>query len=636
MADVKNNEILTRIQLKYDSYSEWTSKNPTLLPGEVAIAKLVNDVTIQPEAQKNAPVLFKVGPGAFNSLPWVSGLAADVYAWAKQETLPVVRAENDGTEGNVISSIKFENNKVVYTTASVATSEGMENLQKEINDNRDAWALDTDTQYFFSNDGDKLVVKKALYTNGVKGDEVAVGTYEFLSETEVRTILADYYTKSEVDGLIAGIDTGVHSVALAGGTNNGTLKLTVDGNSTDNIAVTGLGDAAYTTVAELNATAKDYAEAVEAKFGDLATKDTITENDISGTIGANKITNFATEVAGVKVAEATTADKVGHKLTVGDKKFDGSDDVVITAADLGLSNALHFVGTTYPATPVAGDVVLDGTKEYVYDGSKWVELGDGDSHALKTAKIIADNGLKIMEGGTLAGDTRIGIDDLGVTTAKIADKAVTTAKIADGAVTADKLADDAKKLISDVDDKVAKINASLARDTGDDICFSFTDATGKRDETYVQAGEELNLDASTSGYIVIDHDKHEFTAPTTGDYVSGITVNEYGHVTGYTKASLPEVPEHKSANDLLTINTDTDGKITFTVKDQVADLGYADDESWGAGAYKVVTTISQSNGQVGQIKQTIADVAVTGDVKDLKQTAGTYIVFNCGTASTVI
>lgn len=40
-------------------------------------------------------------------------------------------------------------------------------------------------------------------------------------------------------------DSAVQSVALAGGTNNGTVKLTVDGTATDNIAVTGLGTAAY-------------------------------------------------------------------------------------------------------------------------------------------------------------------------------------------------------------------------------------------------------------------------------------------------------------------------------------------------------------------------------------------------------
>lgn len=47
-------------------------------------------------------------------------------------------------------------------------------------------------------------------------------------------------------------------ITLASGTNNGTLKLTVKGSETDNIAVKGLGDAAYTTVAAI------VAEAVEA------------------------------------------------------------------------------------------------------------------------------------------------------------------------------------------------------------------------------------------------------------------------------------------------------------------------------------------------------------------------------------
>ena len=41
-------------------------------------------------------------------------------------------------------------------------------------------------------------------------------------------------------------DSKIGSVSLASGTNNGTLKLTVDGTATDNIAVKGLGSAAYT------------------------------------------------------------------------------------------------------------------------------------------------------------------------------------------------------------------------------------------------------------------------------------------------------------------------------------------------------------------------------------------------------
>ncbi len=80
-----NEKILnTRIQLKYDSYANWVQYNPTLLAGEIAIAKVVSDVTLPVDETKNAPVLFKVGPGKFNDLPWASALAADVHAWAKK------------------------------------------------------------------------------------------------------------------------------------------------------------------------------------------------------------------------------------------------------------------------------------------------------------------------------------------------------------------------------------------------------------------------------------------------------------------------------------------------------------------------------------------------------------------------
>lgn len=51
-------------------------------------------------------------------------------------------------------------------------------------------------------------------------------------------------TPAEITTLIT--DGAVQTVTLASGTNNGTLKLTVDGKATDNIAVKGLGSAAYT------------------------------------------------------------------------------------------------------------------------------------------------------------------------------------------------------------------------------------------------------------------------------------------------------------------------------------------------------------------------------------------------------
>ncbi|MDY2736618.1 hypothetical protein, partial [Intestinibacter sp.] len=79
--------------------------------------------------------------------------------------------------------------------------------------------------------------------------------------------------------------------------------------------------------------------------------------------------------------------------------------------DLGLTNAMVFRGVSIkdplgaegaeiegeekPASVTfkAGDVVLYSTKEYVYNGKKWIELGDEGSHALKTIEITGTDGL---------------------------------------------------------------------------------------------------------------------------------------------------------------------------------------------------------------------------------------------------
>ncbi len=117
----------------------------------------------------------------------------------------------------------------------------------------------------------------------------------------------------------------------------------------------------------------------------------------------------------------------------------------LTAADLGLDNALHFVGvsTTDPLSTTgatvaghtgafgAGDVVLykrtqaagdngqgdhydddstSGTtelyyEEYIYTGTAWELLGDASSYALKEVKITSD-GTYITGGGDLSADRK--------------------------------------------------------------------------------------------------------------------------------------------------------------------------------------------------------------------------------------
>ena len=80
----------TRILLKYDSLANWNSSELILKAGEVAIATVP---AAEVESKENgiitppAAVIIKVGDdkSTFAQLPIVSGLAADVYSWAKQD-----------------------------------------------------------------------------------------------------------------------------------------------------------------------------------------------------------------------------------------------------------------------------------------------------------------------------------------------------------------------------------------------------------------------------------------------------------------------------------------------------------------------------------------------------------------------
>jgi hypothetical protein len=72
----------TRISLRYDTHENWSTasgKAQVLNEGEVGICAVTLSGADQPT------VMFKVGNGTstFEELPWTSGLAADVYDWAK-------------------------------------------------------------------------------------------------------------------------------------------------------------------------------------------------------------------------------------------------------------------------------------------------------------------------------------------------------------------------------------------------------------------------------------------------------------------------------------------------------------------------------------------------------------------------
>ena len=243
----------SRIRLKYDSLANWLDKDPTLLSGELAIAYLGETKTSNTTPDNGThPVLFKVGPGKFSTLPFASALAADVYAWAKEQSFyvdasqAITTTSGDKTyTGNAYTSAEWDSTlnggkgglKLVKGT-QFATKAELDAALEAFGGDLDA-ITDNNTKYTFEipASGDhagQLAVTEINYVNGTAEGTGTTKYYDFVTPAELEEILGDYYTKSEVDSLIQGVEAqiptelGVMSVAGENAINvEGTKDVTV-------------------------------------------------------------------------------------------------------------------------------------------------------------------------------------------------------------------------------------------------------------------------------------------------------------------------------------------------------------------------------------------------------------------------
>lgn len=345
----------TRIQLKFDTYQNWLDNDIVLLKGEIGIAEIPADTGV---VQSEPAYLIKIGDGTkkFSELDWVSGKAADVYAWAKAATKPTYQAsEIEGLEDFISGEVE-----------------------------------DTNTQYQIVQNGNL----------GFKLQKKDIGDPDF---TDVNTIT-----------LVA--------PTLAPGSANGTVAY-----NGEDVAVTGLKDAAYTTVADIIeqitgpaepeepatgedntiAGAKAYADEKVAAldFTDSAVEHQFITavNETDGVVSVVRAQPAVADINGLDTALAAKQDTVVFNTAYDAASNKAATMTDVTNAVAGLSGAMHFVGTSTtdpaggtvtigeePYSGKSGDVVLFGQKEYVFDGTNWKLLGDEGSYAVKGAITNAD------------------------------------------------------------------------------------------------------------------------------------------------------------------------------------------------------------------------------------------------------
>ena len=167
----------TRIKLRYDSYQNWYDKNPELLAGELAIAYIKSGDTQEVNSVEVPQVLFKVGPGHFNDLPWASGKAADVYSWAKAAVKPSYTKAEVGL-GNVRDVEQYSKGEV---------DELIEGIRGDLE-------TDTNTTYRFAVEKNKIV----FYSTEKGGSESQVAAFE-VDLSDVENAISNCYTKNEID-----------------------------------------------------------------------------------------------------------------------------------------------------------------------------------------------------------------------------------------------------------------------------------------------------------------------------------------------------------------------------------------------------------------------------------------------------
>ena len=588
MADNTLNNI--RLSLKYDTLANWNTSSLVLNAGEVGIAVITGNKTLNGDAAQtpdNTPpaIALKVGDGThqFKDLPWLQAVAGDVYAWAKAATKPTYDAnEISGLSAYISGQIKDTDTQYKITLDGT-TVKLMSKNKGETDDKYAVASSFTLPAYTLTggtangtvsfNGADVAVtgLKSAAYTESSAYATAAQGTK---AETAVQSITIGGVKQNKVDGVVAlptyptveslGAATATDLTAHINNKSNphGVTKTQIGlGNVTNDAQVKGLatgttsghivtwGNNGY-TVADSGKTISDFATAAQG---------TLAKNAMPKAGGT--FTGAVSGIAPTDDANLTTKAYVDAQIKANAASVFKFKGTVATTGNLPTATA-DIEGNVYHVTADHGEYVcvkVDGSKTYTWEALGGViDLSDYALSANVIQRVSGSEGFvpKFNANGTLASTGfTLGKSvpaNAVFTDTKVSNIANSTGKVFTGltgnttisTTNVGELVLEGFAVSADSGNIVATDTISTALNKIYNLANSKTSNTGTVTSVEVANGGGLkvtNSTVTTSGTITITHgDKPTTGTATTNSgrtYIQNITLDAYGHVAGVTTAT---------------------------------------------------------------------------------------------------
>lgn len=484
--------INTRVQLKYDTLTNWLASSVILKAGEVAIATIA---TTNSNSGLTPPAIgIKVGDGknTFANLNWIQAVAGDVPTWAKEAAGTTVKNWIDAAIGEIPAAPSGEGT-TTFTSAKLIKSVTQDKGGKITNVTYEDITIDAVSGLTTRLEGIDTAIGTKLNAN--LASAAATTTNKLIDDAAAKGYAdaAQSAAESTASNALSAAKTAILGEANYSGTVKGAYAEAKKAN--DAIAALDVNDSGTGVVTAISQT-----------DGKIAYTKSAIDTVVAFSDGYNASSNKAATVKTVTDAVNAAKTELNNNLSqmTGAMRFRGTVTAAPTANTAAPEDGL--------GAWRAGDVVLFGTAEYVVSTMSsnkpvWQLLGDEGAYQTRLSftgtpssenKVVTNDTLEtaktnlttaINEAKTAASNAKDAADAAQGT----ANSAVAEAQKANNAIAALDVTDDTSKkgfvsAVTQTDGKIAVTKKEIGFADISDVAFDGTPSKTNK----IITGEALN------------------------------------------------------------------------------------------------------------------------------------------------